>query len=130
MYIEDERGYLEENEYVKFPNGDLMNEYSSWSLNWDKKKQSFYRWNVDGREYSNEIVIKEKKKRAKKFVPSAKTCTVEIHPDYETEKAYAVFAGDNGCVVKSNRKVYYSFVAKSICYVDENGKIFKPVWAE
>lgn len=63
----------------------------------------------------------------KKFEPNKETCTVQIRVHHETEKAYAVYAGNNGRITR-NRE-WYEFVAKSICYVDENGNVFAPSWA-
>ena len=48
-----------------------------------------------------------------------------IHPG-----EYVVFKGDNGSIIPANRKVFYGYVAKSLCYVDENGVVFCPVWAK
>lgn len=53
----------------------------------------------------------------------------EIKVDYETEKAYAVFAGDNGYITPEKHKDFYKFYAKSICVV-ENGKVYAPIWAK
>ena len=61
-----------------------------------------------------------------KFTPTKENCTVHIKVDHETAKAYAVYAGDNGKI--TNPIVFYEFVAKSICYV-EDGEVYAPAWA-
>lgn len=77
--------------------------------------------------YSDKVIEKPARKPRKKTVPSRKSCPVEIFPEYSTEKAYAICAGTDGSVL--HPKQYYDFIAKSVCYVDENGRIFAPVWA-
>ena len=127
---------LGKNEYVLFENG---KKEGSSEVRYSFKKQAFYTELTDKngeiirdedghpvRIYSNNVQKKEKAKRGK-FTPSAEKCTVQIFPEFETEKAYAIFSGTNGLV--KNVKVYYSYIAKSICWIDENGKIFAPVWA-
>lgn len=77
--------------------------------------------------YSTEVIDKPKRNK-KPFVPTLENCTVEIRPEFKTEKAYALFDGTDGHVGR-HVKTYYKYVAKSVCYVDDNGKIFAPVWA-
>lgn len=64
---------------------------------------------------------------AKRFTPSRENCRVLIEVDHETDKAYAVCTGTNGKV--TNTHYYYEFVAKSICYTDDQGRVFAPEWA-
>lgn len=127
---------LGKDEYVLFENG---KKEGSTEVRYSFKEQAFYTeltdtngkivHDEDGRPiriYSNNIQKKEKAK-SEKFTPSAEKCTVQIFPEFETEKSYAIFSGINGSVI--NIKVYYSYIAKSICWKDESGKIFAPVWA-
>lgn len=64
---------------------------------------------------------------ARRFTPTKENCTVPIEIDHETEKAYAVCTGTNGKI--TNTHYFYKFIAKSICYVDEDGNVFAPIWA-
>lgn len=127
---------LGKDEYVLFENG---KKEGVAEVRYSFREQAFYTELTDKngeiirdedghpiRIYSNNI---QKKKKAKngKFTPSAEKCTVQIFPEFETKKSYAIFAGTNGLV--KNVKVYYSYIAKSICWIDEEGKIFAPAWA-
>ena len=79
--------------------------------------------------YSNTIIEKPARKTNRKpFTPSKETCTVWIHPCGSTEKAYQIEDGWNGMWGKG-RKEWYKYIAKSVCYVDEEGRIFAPTWA-
>lgn len=131
-----EKPVLGKDEYVLFENG---KKEGGSEVRYSFKKQAFYTELTDAngeivrdedghpiRIYSNNRQKKEKAKNGK-FTPSAEKCTVQIFPEFETEKAYAIFAGTNGLV--KNVKVYYSYIAKSICWEDENGKVFAPAWA-
>ena len=62
-----------------------------------------------------------------KFRPSAESCTVKIKVHHETEKAYAVYAGHSGGYLYG--RDLYEFVAKSICYIDDDGDVYAPSWA-
>lgn len=76
---------------------------------------------------SNEVISKLKRKRAyKKQTDISKMKEIDV--EYETEKAYAVCDGSNGCISKQNNKTFYKFYAKSIC-VEKDGKIYAPIWA-
>lgn len=77
--------------------------------------------------YSDKVIDKPHKEK-RKFIPSAENCTVRIIPDYSTEKAFAIVDGSNGLIGKGC-KIYYKFIAKSVCYIDETGNIFAPIWA-
>ena len=128
---EDGLKQLEKDEYVIFENG----RKEGWlEARYSLKAQAFYTTLKDEngecvRLYSNKVEKKVSRKKNNKFQVNKESCTVEIDPVYETEKAYALYDGTNGLVGKSNMKVYYKFVAKSICFVDEDGKIFAPAWA-
>lgn len=94
---------------------------------WSSKHNSFYLIDDDGtRVYSTKVEDKPKRNR-KSFIPTKENCIKQIFPEGETEKAYKVCVGSNGHI--GNPKLYYDYIAKSICYVDETGKIFAPVWA-
>lgn len=125
---------LNKNQVVVFPNG-IRKGYLE--ARWDDKYKAFYTFIDDEdaprgnrRVYSTTIEEKPVRKSSKKFVPSATACTVLLDVVGETEKAYMVCTGTNGCITRGNLKVFHEFVAKSICYVDENGNIFCPVWAK
>lgn len=62
-----------------------------------------------------------------KFEPNKDNCTVQIKVHHETERAYAVWAGNAGGYLRS--RDIYEFIGKSICYVDEDGRVFAPSWA-
>lgn len=126
MIINGKNRELESNEYVVFfING---KEYKAGWLEarWNRKEHAW--WVTDDnneRVFSNDVRVKAPRKKSKK---SNKAPMIEIHPDTSTEKAYGIFDGTNGCVTKQNMKVYYKWVAKSICKV-EDGKIYAPIWA-
>lgn len=115
---------LKSNEYVVFTvNG---KEYKAGHLEavWSRKQKAFWILDDNGEKvFSTDVRTKEKKTR------KATDCKmVEIVPDTATEKAYGIVDGTNGSVVKGNIRVYYKWIAKSICK-EENGKIYAPVWA-
>lgn len=64
----------------------------------------------------------------RKFVPTEGNCPIRIVPYGETDMAYAVDAGSNGLHGSSYRH-YTCYVAKSVCYVDDAGRIFAPRFA-
>ena len=77
--------------------------------------------------FSNEVIYKPKRKRTyKKQTDISKMKEIDV--EYETEKAYAVCTGSNGCVCPWNSKTFYKFYAKSIC-VEKDGKVYAPIWA-
>jgi len=53
---------------------------------------------------------------------------IVIYPDFETEKAFAILTGSNGCITSNNQKDFYTYIAKSIC-IEKDGKIYAPIWA-
>ena len=117
---------LKKNERVYFSNGHS----EGWlEACWSTEANAFYTViGIDGEKvkiFSTDVRTVDKK--GKKFVPNAKNCTVEIFPEFETEKAFAIPDGDNGLVGKAN-KAYYKYIAKNVCFCD-NGKIFAPKWA-
>lgn len=120
---------LNKNQYVVFPDG---HKEGYLEARWSEKNQAFYSFieteNGSERVYSTEIIEKQSK-GSKKFVPDAKNCTVRIFPCGETEKAYRIADGTNGKITRGNMKIYYKYVAKSICYVDDDGNVFAPLWA-
>lgn len=116
---------LAKNQVVVFENG---HKEGYLEARWSEKYQAFYTFTEDGeRIYSTTIETKPERKKAK-FIPNAKNCPVRIIPCGETEKAYQVYDGSNGHVGRT-QKSYYKYIAKSICYIDENGNIYAPIWA-
>lgn len=116
---------LEKNQVVVFENG---NREGYLEARWSERNQAFYTFTDDGeRIFSTTIETKPERKKTK-FAPSAKNCTVQINPCGETEKSYQVYDGSNGHVGRSARN-YYKYIAKSICYIDDNGNIYAPNWA-
>ena len=125
---------LKANELVLFSNGEkagLIN-----GVMWSKKHQAFRFCSSDLDEdgnpvilYSTTIIQKPQRKSRSKFTPSKENCTVRIFPLAETSKAYQIEDGSNGKIGRSSCKVYYKYIAKSICYTDENGNVFAPLWA-
>lgn len=123
---------LERNQLVVFENG-----YKAGYLEarWSNRNQAFYyvsdEVDEDGKRirYYSTNVIEKPVRKSKKFVPSEKSCTVQIYPLAESEKAYQIEDGTNGLVGRSQCKEYYKWVAKSVCFVDESGNIFAPLWA-
>lgn len=72
--------------------------------------------------YGTEIVTVEPKKQ--KFFPTAKNCTRKVDVCDVTEKAYGYYTG----FYNTKGKPIKEWVAKSVCYVDENGDVFAPNW--
>lgn len=100
---------------------------------WSNKRQAFAlatgETDEEGRPvilYSN-TVIEKQAKPIRKFIPTKQTCTKEIIPIGETEKAYQIEDGTNGHT--RHVKEYYKYIAKSVCFIDEQGRIFAPAWA-
>lgn len=122
---------LSKNQYVTFPNGE---KHGYLEARWSEKSQAFYTFaeNEDGETiklYSVNVSTKEPKPHKAAFIPAATNCTVEIFPHGETEKAYQIEDGTNGKITRGNYKAFYKYIAKSVCYVDVNGKIYAPIWA-
>lgn len=117
---------LERNQLVVFENGHTEGYLEA---RWSDRHQAFYSFTDDGEKIFSTAVIEKPVRKSRKFVPSAKTCTVLIIPCGETEKAYCIEDGTNGCITRGNRKVYYKYIAKSICYTAADGKIYAPMWA-
>lgn len=121
---------LNKNQYVVFSNGE---KHGYMEARWSERAQAFYTFVEDEEGSRTKIYsmdIREKAPRAKKaFTPSAAACTVRINPHAETEKAYVLEDGSNGKITRGNMKVYYKYIAKSVCFVADNGEIFAPSWA-
>lgn len=120
---------LGKNQFVVFPDGEKQGYLEA---RWSERAQAFYKVDqVDGeyvKLYSTDVREKKNRKSAP-FTPTKETCTVAIRPIGETEKAYQVEDGTNGCISRGNQKTYYKYIAKSICYVDQDGTIYAPKWA-
>ena len=115
---------LKKNQIVVFENG---HKEGYLEARWSECNKAFYTFTEDGEKiFSTTVENKPERKRAK-FVPNAKNCTVLVNPVGETEKAYQVYNGSNNRVGRGF-KHYYKYIAKSICYVDENGNIYAPSW--
>ncbi len=117
---------LTRNQLVVFENGTSEGYLEA---RWSDRYQAFYTFTDDGEKIFSTQVIEKPARKSRKFIPTAKNCTVQIVPCGETEKAYCVEDGTNGCITRGNRKTYYKYIAKSICYTNEAGEIFAPVWA-
>lgn len=123
---------LRKNQYVVFPNG---RKEGYLEARWSERAQAFYTFveNESGdkvKMFSTDVMTKpERKRKAKAFVPSAQNCTVKIRPISETEKAYQIEDGSNGCITRGKMRVYYKYIAKSICWVAQDGSIYAPIWA-
>ena len=124
---------LNRNQLVVFENGYK----AGWlEARWSEKNKAFYirTDEIDpetGRYillYSTEVIEKPTRKPRAKFVPTRENCQVLILPVSQTEKAYELEDGSNGLVGRG-RRLYYKYVAKSVCFIDENGDIYAPAWA-
>lgn len=120
---------LKRNEMVLFEDGTTQGQLEA---RWSESKQAFYdvRYNEYGEPYKvySTTIIEKPKRRTKKFVPTAKNCTVRIDVIGETSAAYIVVDGTNGLVGK-HAKAYKKYIAKSICYTDGSGNVYAPSWA-
>lgn len=104
---------------------------------WDERKQAFWTTTDEidpetggpRRIWSTTVIEKPARKSSKKFVPGRESCPVLIRPVGQTEKAYQIEDGTNGLIGRHTCRIYYKYVAKSVCFVDENGDIYAPVWA-
>ena len=121
---------LKRDQLVVFENG---HKASNLEVIWDRKHEAFCLVTDDLDEEGNRIrlystTVVDKPIRARsKFTPSAESCTVQILPVGETEKAYQVPDGSNGKI--GHRREFFRYIAKSICYVKQDGAIFAPSWA-
>lgn len=123
---------ITKNQLVIFKELDGKDRKVGWlEIRYSEKEQSFYVFsNIDERIklYSNTIIEKPKRKKCEYVKQTDISKMKEIFPCGETEKTYQIEAGTNGCISKGNIKVYYSYIAKSLCVV-ENNKIYAPIWA-
>lgn len=121
---------LERNQLAVFANG---HKAGCLEARWSEKHKAFYyvsdELDEEGRRiaYFTTTVIDKPQRKRRKFSPSKENCKVMIHPLGGTEKSYVLPDGSNGKT--RHCKEYYRYIAKSICYVDENGNIFAPYWA-
>lgn len=118
---------LLKNQLVRFKDGHS----EGWlEARWSEKNQAFYSFTEDGEKiFSTDIITKQAPKRKNPAATGNRnTCTVKITPCGETEKAYQLYDGSNGRIGRGLRH-YYKYVAKSICWTDENGNIYAPKWA-
>ena len=125
---------LKSSELVLFPNGETAGLING--VMWSERNQAFRYVSSDLDEdgnpviyYSTTIIQKPERKSRRQFTPSKESCTVRIRPLGETAKAYQIEDGSNGKIGRSSCREYYKYIAKSICYTDENGNIFAPLWA-
>lgn len=116
---------LNKNQVVVFEDG---HSEGYLEARWSERSQAFYSFTEDGEKIYSTTIIEKAKKSTKKFVPNKKNCTVNIIPCGETEKAYQIYDGSNGLIGRG-QKSYYKYIAKSICYIDEDGNIYAPNWA-
>lgn len=119
---------LESNEYVVFVIDGKEYKAGVLEVVWSGKNKAFYVIDDNGhRVYSNDVRQKAPKR---KHAKATNVPTVEITNDImtQTEKAYGVFDGTNNAVVKGNVKVYYKWIAKSVCE-EKDGRIYAPIWA-
>ena len=112
---------------VKMNDGKL---HGYLEVRWSRKRSRFEaltgEYDAEGNPivlYGTEIVTVEPKK--KKFVPTATNCTRLIDVCDATEKAYAYYTG----LYSTKGKPHKHWIAKSVCYVNEEGEVFAPSWA-
>ena len=117
---------LERNQLVVFEDGHTEGYLEA---RWSERSQAFYSFTDDGEKVFSTTIIEKPQRKSRKFTPTAKNCTVQITPCGETEKAYMIEDGSNGCVTRQKMRTYYKYIAKSICYVDSDGNVFAPIWA-
>ena len=115
---------LKKNQVVVFENG---RKQGYLEARWSERNKAFYTFTEDGEKIFSTTIEDKPTKRSSKFVPNADNCNVMIHPCGETEKAYQVYDGSNNRVGRGFKN-YYKYIAKSICYVDQNGNIYAPSW--
>lgn len=121
---------LEKGEYVIFSDG---SKHGHLEARWNDTHKAFinlFDENGDEREeplLSNEVIKIDRKKRT--YNKQNDTSKMkEIFPCGETEKAYQLEDGSNGCISRGNMSVYYRYIAKSICIIEGN-KIYAPIWS-
>lgn len=115
---------LSKNQLVVFEDG---HKEGYLEARWSDLNNAFYSFTDDGKKIFSTTIVEKASKKKSKFVPSAKSCTVKITPCGETEKSYQVYDGADGRITRN--KSYYKYIAKSICYTDEEGNIYAPTWA-
>ena len=115
---------LNKNQVVVFEDG---HKEGYLEARWSERAKAFYSFNEDGEKIYS-VDIREKATREKRAGQTSKSQMVEIYPVCETEKAYGLYDGTNGCITRGNIKVFYKWVAKSLCTV-EDGKVLAPYWA-
>lgn len=120
---------LEKNQCVLFENG---RKEGYLEARWSEKYQSFITWDDDGNEMHSTNIIEKpsRKKSVRKFTPSATTCTIQIFPCGEAEKCYITAVAYGPLKGGAPSKIHYEYTAKSICYINEQGDIFKPIWSD
>ena len=119
---------LDRNQKVRMPDGKL---YGALQACWSRKHNAF---RVDTGEvdasgcpvymYSTDIVTVGRK--SSKFVPTVENCTEFVDVCDSTEKAYAYYTG----FYSTKGIPHKAWIAKSICYKDAEGNVYKPVWAK
>ena len=114
-------------ERVRMPDGKL---YGAISAHWSRKHNAFRVFTGEVDEYGlpiwmygTEVVTVEPRKG--RFIPTKENCTCPVDVCDATEKAYAYYTG----FYSTKGVPHKEWIAKSICYVDENGNVFKPHWA-
>ena len=114
-------------EKVRMNDGKL---YGWLQAKWSRKRNRFEVFTGEYDEngeaihlYGTEIVTVKKKEN--KFVPDAENCPCRLDVCDATDKAYAYYTG----FYSTKGKPHKEWIAKSICYVDENGEVYKPIWA-
>ena len=116
---------LNKNQVVVFKNGKKEGHLEA---RWSERAQAFYTFTDEGEKIFSNVIEEKPVRTSKKFVPNAKNCQVKITPCGETEKSYQIYDGGNGHVGRGC-KSYYKYIAKSICFVDNDGNIFAQIWA-
>lgn len=109
------------------PDGKL---YDATSAHWSRKHNAFRVCTDEVDEdgcpvymYSTEVVTVEPRKG--KFKPTKENCLCLVDVCDSTDKAYAYYTG----FYSTKGKPHKAWVAKSVCYKDENGLVFAPAWA-
>ena len=130
---------------VIFPDGKKVRQHDDIDIRWDDDHQTWYKFIYDedgclvrnedsglplyARMYATEIIDDPDyhPRKKTKFAPSKENCPIEIQPCGRTEKAYKVYAGNDGYGRTATH--YYIWISKAVCYVDDDGRIFAPTWA-
>lgn len=112
-------------EKVRMPDGKL---YGANCAHWSRKHNAFRVLTDDenGNEvfmYSTDVVTVEPRKG--KFKPTKENCPCLVDVCDATDKAYAYYTG----LYSTKGKPHKAWVAKSVCYVDDSGNVYKPIWA-